>query len=125
MVRHERRAGPAVVPAGLWALFVNCAVVTAIIVPVHILIQGVLAPLGLVPAFDRRYATFAPALSNWLVKIYLFVLLATVFYTLGHRVRYLLTDLGVSAAKSQLGLLVYGLAALGIVVAAVVLVSVP
>jgi len=41
-----RRSGPDRVNALLWATFAQCAVITALIVPAHILVQGVLAPLG-------------------------------------------------------------------------------
>ncbi|HEY8643985.1 MAG TPA: hypothetical protein VIO84_14625 [Candidatus Dormibacteraeota bacterium] len=119
-----RRSGPDRVNALLWATFAQCAVITALIVPAHILVQGVLAPLGVVPAFDQHYATFAAALSNPLVKIYLLVLFATVFYTFGHRVRYLMTDLA-HGYKPLFGAIGYGLAVIGIAAAAYVLFTVP
>ncbi len=117
-------ARPNRLQALLWALFAQCAVLTAILVPVHILVQGILGPLGLVPYIDGRYATFAAALGNWLVKIYLIALIARSFYVFGHRACYLLIDLGVGVGK-RIGGLSYGLAALGILAAAYVLVTVP
>jgi len=119
-----RKQGPDRVNALLWATFAQCAVITALIVPAHILVQGVLAPLGIVPAFDQHHSTFAAALGNPFVKLYLLVLFATVFYTFGHRVRYLLTDL-VHGYKPVFTVLGYGLAAVGIVVAAYVILTVP
>lgn len=127
-MRHEaggRRQGPARVPGLLWAGFATAALITAVIVPVHVLVQGVLAPLGLVPAFDRRYSTFAAALANWLVKIYLMVFFAAAFYTFGHRLRYLLLDLGVRQGKAAVALTCYGLALAGTVAAVVILINVP
>ena len=64
------------------------------------------------------------ALANPLVKIYLIVLFATVFYTFGHRVRYLMTDL-VHGYKPVFGAIGYGLAAIGIAAAVYVILSVP
>jgi fumarate reductase subunit D len=119
-----RTPGPDRVNALLWATFAQCAVITALIVPAHILVQGVLAPLGIVPAFDQHYASFAAALSNPLVKIYLLVLFATVFYTFGHRVRYLMTDLA-HGYKPLFGAVGYGLAVIGIAATAYVLFTVP
>ena len=81
------RGGPDRLEALAWALFAQSAVIAALIVPVHILVQGVLGPLGLVPVFDQRYSTLAAALSNWLVKLYLLILFATSFWVFGHRVR--------------------------------------
>jgi fumarate reductase subunit D len=121
---HQPRPGPARLPALLWALFANTALISALIVPAHILVQGVLAPLGLVPSFDRRYSTFAAALSNPLVKVYLLLLMAVCFYTFGHRIRYMLLDLGVHG-KQFFGVLLYGLAAIGTVVAGYVIFTVP
>jgi fumarate reductase subunit D len=113
------------VPALLWATFAQCAVLTAILVPAHILVQGVLGPLGLVRYPDRSYDTFAAVIANPLVKIYLLVIFATTFYVCAHRFRYLLLDLGVHGGKLVVGVLTYGLAALGTVAAGYVLFSVP
>jgi len=121
---HGPRPGPSRLPGLLWATFANTALITALLVPAHILVQGVLGPLGLVPSFDRRYGTFASALGNPLVKLYLLVLMAASFYTFGHRLRYMLIDMGVHG-KLLFGVLLYGLAAAGTVVAALVLFSVP
>jgi fumarate reductase subunit D len=119
-----RHLGPDRANALLWATFAQCAVITALIVPAHILVQGVLAPLGVAPAFDQHYDTFAAALGNPLIKIYLLVLFATVFFTFGHRVRYLMTDL-VHGYKPLFTALGYGLAALGIAAAAYVILTTP
>lgn len=119
----ERRR--AVLPSLLWATFAQCAVITALLVPVQILVQGVLGPLGWLPYPDHDYATFARALSNPLVKLYLFVVFATSFYVFGHRLRYLLLDLGLRVGKRLSGVLLYGLAALGTLAAAYVLINVP
>ena len=119
------RRTPDRVPALLWATFAQCAVITAILVPAHILIQGVLGPLGVVPYPDRSYDALAAMIANPLVKIYLLILFATTFYVCAHRFRYLLLDLGVHGGKLVVGALIYGLAALGTVAAGYVLISVP
>lgn len=120
---EERRT--AWLPALLWATFAQCAVITALLIPAQIAVQGVLGPLGWVPYPDHTYATFASMLSNWLVKLYLVVVFATSFYVFAHRVRYLLLDLGVRSGKLVFGLLLYGLAAVGTVVSAYILFTVP
>lgn len=102
-------------------LFANTAVITALVMPVHILAQGVLAPLGLVPAFDRQQDTFAAALSNPLVKLYLLAIAAACFYTAAHRVRYLVHEMGLHMGKGALASLMYGLAAAATAVAGYVL----
>jgi fumarate reductase subunit D len=125
-MRHGgRRPGPNRAQGLLWAAFANFAVLTALIVPVHIAVQGVLAPLGLVPSFDRRYETLAPALSNWLVKIYLLVLVVASLYVFAHRIRYVLMELAVPGNKLVFGVITGGLAALFAAFAAYVLLNVP
>lgn len=120
---HEPR--PAWIPALLWATFAQCAAITALLLPAHILVQGILGPLGVVAYPDRNYDSFASMLANPLIKLYLLVLFGTSFYVFGHRIRYLLLDLGVRANPLVFGLLLYGLAAIGTVVAAYVLFTVP
>jgi fumarate reductase subunit D len=123
---HEvRKPGPNRSQGLLWAAFANFAVLTALIVPAHILVQGVLAPLGVVPSFDRRYSTFAPAIANWLVKIYLLVLVVSCLYVFAHRIRYVLLELAVPGTKMVFGVLTLGLAAVGTAFAAYVLLNVP
>ena len=122
--RHDRKPGPNRLLGLIWAGFATVAVVTALIVPAHILVQGVLGPLGVVPSFDRRYDTFARALSNPLVKIYLLVLMASCFYLLAQRMWYVLRELGVPG-KLGVGLFSFGLAAVGTVTAGYLLFTGP
>ncbi|HEY3193778.1 MAG TPA: fumarate reductase subunit FrdD [Candidatus Dormibacteraeota bacterium] len=83
-----------------WFLFAQGGVLAAILVPVHVLVQGILGPLGIVPVVDRHYDTWIRILGNPIVKLYLLVLIALPFFHFAHRLRYLLVDLGVPAAKS-------------------------
>ena len=121
---YAPRPGPNRLQGLLWAGFANAAVLTALLVPAHILVQGVLAPLGIVPSFDRRYSTFAMALGDPLVKLYLFVLMTASFYLFGHRVRYVIHELGVHG-KLAVGVVMYGLAAIATVAAAYLLITLP
>ena len=83
-----------------WFMFANGGVITALLVPVHVLLQGVLGPLGIVRVVDQHYDTWIRVLGNPLVKLYLFVLVFFAFFHFAHRTRYLLMDLGVHAAKT-------------------------
>lgn len=80
-------------------MFAQGGVIAAVLIPVHILVQGVLGPLGVVPVVDRHYDTWIAILANPIVKLYLLVLIAFPFFHFAHRLRYLLVDLGVPAAK--------------------------
>ncbi len=95
-----KRQKPALAHLVWWFLFAQGGVIAAILIPVHILIQGILGPLGIVPVVDRHYDTWIRVLGNPIVKLYLLVLIAVPFFHFAHRLRYLLVDLGVPAARS-------------------------
>jgi fumarate reductase subunit D len=82
-----------------WFMFANGGGLAALVLPVHIFVQGILGPLGIVPVVDRHYDTWISILGNPIVKLYLLVLIALPFFHFAHRLRYLLVDLGVPAAK--------------------------
>ena len=82
-----------------WFMFANGGGLAALVLPVHILIQGVLGPRGM-PAVDQHYDTWISILGNPIVKLYLLVLIALPFFHFAHRLRYLLVDFGVHSAKS-------------------------
>ena len=83
-----------------WFLFANGGGLAALVLPVHILVQGILGPLNLAPVVDQHYDTWIRILGNPLVKLYILVLVALSFFHFAHRLRYLLVDIGVPAAKS-------------------------
>ena len=83
-----------------WFMFAQGGGIAALFIPVHILVQGVLGPLGFVPVVDRHYDTWISILGNPIVKLYLLVIIAVPFFHFAHRLRYLLVDFGVAAAKS-------------------------
>jgi fumarate reductase subunit D len=97
-VTHKQR--PALAHLFWWFMFSQGGVLAALLIPVHILVQGILGPLGIVPVVDRHYDTWIRILGNPIVKLYLLVLIAVPFFLFAHRLRYLLVDLGVSGAKS-------------------------
>jgi fumarate reductase subunit D len=80
-------------------MFANGGGVAALFIPVHVLVQGILGPLGIVTVVDRHYDTWYSILSNPIVKLYLLVLISLPFFHFAHRLRYLLVDFGVHAAK--------------------------
>jgi fumarate reductase subunit D len=95
-----RTQKPALAHLVWWFLFAQGGVIAAILIPVHVLVQGILGPLQIVPVVDRHYDTWIQVLGNPIVKLYLLVLIALPFFHFAHRLRYLLVDFGVPAAKS-------------------------
>ena len=88
---------PALTHLFWWFMFAQGGVIAAILLPVHILFQGILGPLGFVNVAEPNNVGL---LSNPIVKLYLLVLIAIPFFHFAHRLRYLLVDFGVPAAKS-------------------------
>ena len=97
---NEHVQKPAVAHLIWWFLFANGGVIAAIFLPVHILFQGILGPLGIVPVVDRHYDTWVSVIGNPIVKLYLLVVIALPFFHFAHRLRYLLVDLGLPVARS-------------------------
>jgi fumarate reductase subunit D len=91
---------PALAHLFWWFMFSQGGLFAAVLLPVHILVQGILGPLGFVQVVDRHYDTWISILGNPIVKLYLLVLISLPFFHFAHRLRYLLVDLGVPAAKT-------------------------
>lgn len=98
---------PALLHLLYWLAFSTGGVVAAMLIPVHVLVQGILGPLGIVPVVDRHYDTWIAVLGNPIVKLYLLILIAVPFFHFAHRLRYLLVDFGLHAAKSVPGQVVF------------------
>ena len=96
----KRAPRPALDHLFWWFMFAQGGGLAALVLPVHILVQGILGPLNIVPVVDRHYDTWISILGNPIVKLYLLALSALSFFHFAHRLRYLLVDLGVKAAKS-------------------------
>jgi len=88
---------PALTHLFWWFMFAQGGVIAALLLPVHILFQGILGPLGFVDVVQPDNAAI---IGNPLVKLYLLVLIAVPFFHFAHRLRYLVVDFGVHAAKS-------------------------
>jgi succinate dehydrogenase subunit D len=98
-MKEQAQRRPAMAHLFWWFMFAQGGVIAAILLPVHILFQGILGPLGLVPVVDRDGQLFYNILANPIVKLYLLVLIAFPFFHFAHRLRYLLVDLGVPAGR--------------------------
>lgn len=94
------RKRPAMTHLFWWFMFAQGGGIAALFIPIHILTQGILGPLNVMPVVDRHYDTWINALSNPIVKVYLLTIIAVPFFHFAHRLRYLLIDFGVQGAKS-------------------------
>ena len=94
------RKRPALDHLVFWFLFSQGGVISALFLPVHVVVQGILGPLDIVRVADQHYDTWVRVLGNPLVKLYILVLVMFSFFHFAHRLRYLLVDFGVHAARS-------------------------
>ena len=60
---------PALMHLIWWFLFSQGGVIAAMLIPVHVVVQGILGPLNVVHVVDRHYDTWVRVLGNPLVKI--------------------------------------------------------
>ncbi len=107
-----------------YGLFAAGGVLTAFVVPIHVLINNLAAPLGLVPVETIGYERMARLVAHPLVKVYLFALIALGLFHWAHRFRYVLIDLGVMGARELIAVLAYGSAIAGTVIGAILLLRV-
>jgi fumarate reductase subunit D len=114
------RARPSRVEAAAWLLFSAGGMVSALLVPVLVLLFGVLFPLGVLAPPD--HAGFAALLSHPLVGIILLGLCVLALLHWAHRFRYALFDgLQLDRLRTPISVLCYAAVLAGSVWAAVVL----
>ena len=104
-----------------WGLFSVGGVVAAFVVPVHLFLHALAAPLGWIPASPARMQALV---GHPLVKVYLFVLIALPLYHWAHRFRFILEDVGLHALRTPIAVLCYGSAVVGTVLTLWVLLSI-
>jgi fumarate reductase subunit D len=105
-----------------WGLFMAGAGVAGMLLPIHILINGIAIPLGWVPVEAYSYPRMANIIGNPLVRLYLFVLVSLPLFHWAHRFRYFVFDLGIHGARMPIAVLCYGAAIIGTLFAALTLV---
>ena len=103
-----------------WSLFSAGGMVAALLVPVHIVLNGIAEPLGWVSVDHVR-----ALVSHPLTKLYLFVLIALPFFHCAHRFRHTLYDTGLREYQAPIAVLCYGAAIVGTVATAVILLIIP
>jgi fumarate reductase subunit D len=113
-------ATPSRVEAAAWLMFSAGGMVTALLVPVLMLLFGVLFPLGVLTPPD--HAGLAALLSQPLVRVLLLGLCVLALLHWAHRFRYTLFDgLQLDRTRTAINVLCYAAVLAGSVWAAVVL----
>jgi fumarate reductase subunit D len=109
---------------GLWLLFSAGGVVAALLLPIHLLLFGILFPLGAVTAPDPNH--LYALLRHPLTRVYLFVLCTLALFHWAHRFRYTLYDgLQIKHLNEVINTICYGGAIVGSGLAAYLLLTIP
>ena len=93
-----------------WGLFSVGGVVAAFLVPVHLFLHGLAAPLGWI---SFSHARLLALVTQPAIKVYLFLLIAVPLYHWAHRFRFVLEDLGLHGLRAPIAGLCYGSAVVG------------
>ena len=104
-----------------WGMFSAGGMVAALLVPIHVLLDGLAVPLGLLKSETVGYERMHSLLANPLVKLYFFVFMALPLFHAAHRIRFSLYELGVRKHRLSVSVLCYGGALAGTAVAAYLL----
>ena len=108
----------------LWTLFSGGGVLAALLLPVHLLLFGLLIPLGAAP--DPGRAHLLAVLHHPLTRVYLFVLCTLALFHAAHRFRFTLYDgLQIKHLNELINTFCYGGALLGTAAAGYLLWQVP
>ncbi|HZO82964.1 MAG TPA: fumarate reductase subunit FrdD [Candidatus Binataceae bacterium] len=96
----------------VWFLFGTGGFVAGYLLPIHILLFGILIPLGVVA--DPGYEKLHHLVEHPLARIYLVVLCFFGFFHAAHRIRLTLVDfLRIKHLETALGVVLYFAAAIG------------
>lgn len=106
----------------VWSLFAGGGMVAAMLMPAHLLILGILVPLGI--GHPLNHAAIESLFSNIIVQLYLIVLISLPLFHFAHRLRYALADVGLRPIDLPLAVLLYGVAIAGTVFAVMAVFSV-
>jgi len=107
-----------------WALFGAGGIVAAVLLPIHILLFGLVFPLGLLSS--PSYQGLLALVRHPLTRIYLLILCSLPLFHWAHRFRYTISDgLQVKHLSGPIMVLFYGAAIFGTLLAAYLLGRIP
>lgn len=97
----------------IWLLFGQGILLGTILLTGWLLVVGIAAPLGLVPADALSYGRAHTLASHWIGRLVLLGLIALPLWKGAHHLRSLSVDFGGAARDTAVATLLYGIAALG------------
>ena len=94
-----------------WGLFAAGGMVAALLIPMHLFINGLAPHLGLAGAEVNGYEAMRELISHPLAKLYFLIMIVMPLYHAAHRIRFTIYELGVRVPG--LSILCYGGALVG------------
>lgn len=82
-----------------WLLFGAGGVMTAMLLPIVVLITGILVPLGILPADTLSYTKIHALATSWWGAPIILAMIALPIYHAMHRIYHGLHDLGIHTTK--------------------------
>ncbi len=101
----------------VWSLFSAGGVLTALVIPVLVVLLGFAAPLGWI---ELRFEHVEALLGHWLTGVFLVALVCLTLFHWAHRFRFTLVDIGLKSAETLIASACYGTAVVGTLIAAYV-----
>lgn len=111
-----------------WSLFSAGGVMAALFIPGLILGLGILAPLMVdepIELYDQLVWLLAGGWWGWIVKLALVGIIFLTLFHCAHRIRHTATELGLRHLAPLVAVVCYGGAAVGTIVAALLVFTVP
>lgn len=107
----------------VWSLFAGGGLLAAFLIPAMIVITGLAVPMGLLSEEALAYDRMLALAGNPIGKLVLFGVIFLPLWHAAHRLRMTLHDLGIRAGRVTM-LACYGVAGLGSIAAAVVILGI-
>jgi fumarate reductase subunit D len=104
-----------------WSLFSAGGMISAMILPILVIVTGILIPLGVVGGDSLLHSRVHGFVAHPLARIALFAIIALPLFHWAHRFLYTLVELGLRSLRGPLAIACYSAAILGSVVTAAVL----
>jgi fumarate reductase subunit D len=105
-----------------WSLFSAGGVLSALFLPILILLTGFILPFS-GAASGERYQRVVAYAGWWPVQVLLIAVISLSFFHCAHRIRHVMMDVGLHAASGALGVVCYSAALAGSIAAGFVVFS--
>lgn len=104
-----------------WSLFAAGGVISALFIPILMLITGIVLPFTLTGEEPFIYERIHGAALHPIIRLLIFAIIAFPLFHFAHRFRFILSDIGLLKYRPLISVLCYGSAIIGTILTAIVL----